>query len=127
MEATVDCVQPIGSSFRFLCDEDGKAPPPLAYTSAGIGFCYMTQLGRYAHIKKHPLDAYRIAQRTSFDPVTGSAGPVDTRVFLDAGYPDESDATDLVDVGQKTCFLHAAMRGEHPSLVAVELNGKTLS
>jgi len=138
METVVDCLKPIGSSFRFLCDENehnggnGKAPPPLAYVSAGVGFCYMTQLGRYATIAKHPLDAYRIAQRTVFsftgDLADGtrraSVGPVDTQVFLDASYRDENDGPKLVDVGQQTCFLHAAMRGEHPSIVTVELNGK---
>lgn len=140
MESTVHCRKPIGSSFRFVSDESAQrggraqAPPPLAYTSAGVGFCYMTQLGRYATIAKHPLDAYRILQQTSFaftgDFADGtrraSTGPVDTQVFLDARYDDESDASDLVDVGQRTCFLHAAMRGEHPSVLTVELNGQTL-
>ena len=72
METVIHLYKPIGSSFRFVCDESelgggkGLAPPPLAYVSAGIGFCYMTQLGRYAAIAKHKLDAYRIAQHTSF-------------------------------------------------------------
>ena len=138
MEAVVHLYKPIGSSFRFVCAESesgggkGQAPPPLAYVSAGIGFCYMTQLGRYATIAKHKLDAYRIAQHTSF-PFDGNLedgtriagmGPVDTQVFLDADYSDPSDATKLVDMGQQTCFLHAAMRGEHPSVVTVELNGE---
>ncbi len=47
--------------------------------------------------------------------------------FLDADYSDASDATKLVDMGQQTCFLHAAMRGEHPSVVTVELNGEKIS
>jgi len=141
METTIHLYKPIGSSFRFVCDETesngGKAlaPPPLAYMSAGVGFCFMTQLGRYATIAKHKLDAYRIAQHTVF-PFTGSLAdgtrrgtisPVDTQVFLDADYADESDAPKLVDMGQQTCFLHAAMRGEHESVVTVELNGKKLS
>jgi hypothetical protein len=94
----------------------------------------MTQLGRYAAIAKHPLDAYRIAQRTEFsysgDLADGTRkariGPVDTQVFLDERYRDDNAAPDLVDVGQKTCFLHAAMRGEHPSVLTVELNGNEI-
>ncbi len=141
METVIHLYKPIGSSFRFVCDESelgggkGQAPPPLAYVSAGIGFCYMTQLGRYAAIAKHKLDAYRIAQHTSFPfegnledgSRTAGIGPVDTQVFLDADYSDASDATKLVDMGQQTCFLHAAMRGEHPSVVTVELNGAEIS
>lgn len=141
METTIHLYKPIGSSFRFVCDETeanggkGHAPPPLAYVSAGVGFCFMTQLGRYATIAKHKLDSYRIAQHTSF-PFTGSLadgtrtgtiGPVDTQVFLDAEYANEADAPKLVDMGQQTCFLHAAMRSKHPSRIAVELNGKELS
>ena len=140
MEAVIHCYKPIGSSFRFVCDESelrggkAQAPPPLAYVSAGIGFCYMTQLGRYATIAKHELDAYRIAQHTSFPfdgnledgTRTAGIGPVDTQVFLDADYSDLSDATKLVDMGQQTCFLHAAMRGGYPSLITVELNGEEL-
>ena len=140
MEAVIHLYKPIGSSFRFVCDESelrggkGQAPPPLAYVSAGIGFCYMTQLGRYATIAKHKLDAYRIAQGTSFrfdgkledGTRTAGIGPVDTQVFLEADYSDPSDATKLVDMGQQTCFLHAAMRGGYPSLITVELNGEEL-
>ena len=141
METTIHLYKPIGSSFRFVCDETeanggkGLAPPPLAYMSAGVGFCFMTQLGRYATIAKHKLDSYRITQHTVF-PFTGNLtdgtragtiGPVDTQVFLDADYADEADAPKLVDMGQQTCFLHAAMRGAHPSVVTVELNGEEIS
>ena len=54
LETHIRLFQPLGSSFRFLADAAGgqTAPPPLAYLSAGVGFCYMTQLGRYAHITK---------------------------------------------------------------------------
>ncbi len=140
MESVVHLYEPIGSSFAFICDETqrqgGKAsaPPPLAYLSAGIGFCYMTQLGRFAHIKKHTLEAYRIVQKSAFqfsgDPQDGSRAaamaPVDTQVFLDARFAADDDGPELVSMGQQTCFLHAAMRGEHPSRISVELNGKEL-
>ncbi len=140
MESVVHLYKPIGSSFRFVGDETepqgGKAsaPPPLAYLSAGIGFCYMTQLGRFAHIKKQALDSYRIVQKSVFpfsgDSRDGSRGaaiaPVDTQVFLDARLAEDDDGPKLVSMGQQTCFLHAAMREEHPSTISVELNGKEL-
>ena len=140
MESLVHLYKPIGSSFAFICDETerqgGKAiaPPPLAYLSAGIGFCYMTQLGRFAHIKKQALDSYRIVQKSAFpfrrasrDGSRAAAmAPVDTQVFLDARFAEDDDGPKLVSMGQQTCFLHAAMRGEHPSRISVELNGKEL-
>ena len=63
---------PRGSIFRFLCEEapenggKGRAPDAASYISAGIGFCFMTQFGRYARIVKKPLAEYRILQDTPF-------------------------------------------------------------
>lgn len=138
MEATIQAFKPIGSAFRFLCDgktEGGeeKAPPPLAYLSAGVGFCYMTQIGRYAHITKQDLRKYEVVQENVFT-MSGSADdwsriarayPTDTQVFLEAGEPDET-AQKTVSMGERTCFLHAAMRGSCPSVIKVELNGQEI-
>jgi hypothetical protein len=47
---------PHGSVFYSLSDEApenggrGLAPDAASYLSAGIGFCFMTQFGRYASI-----------------------------------------------------------------------------
>ncbi|MXZ50459.1 MAG: OsmC family peroxiredoxin, partial [Rhodobacteraceae bacterium] len=38
---------PYGTSFRFLSSEDGRAPDANTLISAGIGFCFMTQFGRF--------------------------------------------------------------------------------
>lgn len=140
METVIQLFKPIGSTFRFLCDESldagGKesAPPPLAYLSAGVGFCYMTQLGRYAHITKQDLKSYRIVQDNVFT-VTGATSdwsrlaqalPVDTHVYLEANEPDET-AQKTVSMSERTCFLHAAMRGVYHSIIQAELNGAALS
>jgi len=125
-EIRVHLFQPIGSSFRFLSEDGGggQAPPALAYLSAGIGFCYMTQLGRYAHITRKKLKSYRIVQDNVFrrgglasgEVRPAAAEPVDTSVFLVLDEPDEV-AQKMVCMGEQTCFLHAAMRGAHPSRV----------
>ena len=132
METVIQLFSPLGSSFRFLSDssseEGGKesAPPALAYLSAGVGFCYMTQLGRYAHITKQNIKSLRIVQDNIFK-VKGSATaePVDTHVFVEADEPDEA-ARKLVRMGEQTCFLHAAMRGSYRSNLRAELNGEEL-
>ena len=114
--------RPSGSSFRFLSEEPsdgqaGRAPDAATLISAGIGFCFMTQFGRYAAITKQPLDRYRIVQDTHFSfggasGRTGRAGradPVDTHVYVDTP-EDEDFARTLLDMGEQTCFLHALCR-----------------
>ncbi|MFQ5526131.1 MAG: OsmC family protein [Thermoanaerobaculia bacterium] len=125
-EIEVHLLQPIGSSFRFQGEDGGRqrAPSAPAYLSAGIGFCFMTQLGRYAHITKRSLTSYEIVQENVFHygstDATGvgqaTAEPVDTRVFLALDETDEV-ARKMVSMGERTCFLHAALRGSHPTRV----------
>lgn len=116
---------PHGSIFLFLSDEapadggQGRAPDAATYISAGIGFCFMTQLGRYAKIAKKDLQDYRIAQDTHFtlggaSGDTGRAGradPVETYVELVTNEDDEFARTAL-DMSEQTCFLHALCRAE---------------
>jgi OsmC-like protein len=129
-EATVQLFKPIGSTFRFLSQEPDEAvgpemaPPALAYLAAGVGFCYMTQMGRYAHIVKQDLESYRIIQDNIFNlsgqvsngSLTASAEPVNTQVFVDMAESDEAAQT-LVRMSERTCFLHAAMRSATPSQI----------
>lgn len=134
MECTIDLIKPIGSTFRFRSDETrsngggGAAPPPLAYLTAGVGFCFMTQIGRYAHILKQPLEGYSIVQDNVFAPAGDGAGvvalPTETHTYIDGA--DGDTGVDLLNVGERTCFLHAAMRNELPSVVTVSLNGAPL-
>lgn len=128
IEIRTQLLKPIGSVFRFLAanntgaDVDGaRAPSGLAYLSAGIAFCYMTQLGRYAHIVKKPLADYRVVQDTRFSrPGTrGDVAPVRTSVFIDTP-EDEAYGRTLVDMGEQTCFLHAACRSTVPIDIRID-------
>ena len=119
----VQLLKPIGSTFRFLTDEAtgsggfGRAPDALSLVSAGIGFCFLTQFGRYAAITRKQLSGYRIVQDTHFSAggapgATGSGGqaaPVETHVHVDS-LEDEDFARTLLDMGEQTCFLHAMCR-----------------
>jgi hypothetical protein len=123
---------PHGSIFRFLCDEapvdggGGRAPDAASYASAGIGFCFMTQFGRYAQIVKKRLDGYRIVQDTHFSlggasartGLPGAAAPVETHVYLDTREDDEFARTAL-DMAEQTCFLHALCRTALKTKVAI--------
>ncbi len=110
---------PWGTSFRFLSSEDGRAPDANALISAGIGFCFMTQFGRFASMLKLDLPDYRIVQDTHFSHGgasggTGKAGeadPIETHVYLETSEPDEV-AQEMLDMSEQTCFLHAFCRTE---------------
>lgn len=122
-EITTLLYSPHGTSFRFLSDEaeinggQGRAPDANAYISAGIGLCFMTQLGRFATIAKLDLEDYRIIQDTHFSlggasGGTGKAGeadPVETHVYLSTEESDET-AQEMLDMSEQTCFLHAFCR-----------------
>ncbi len=118
-EITQELHSPLGSTFKFLSDEEqdqggsGTAPDAASYMAAGVAFCFMTQLGRFATIMKHDLTGYRVVQDTHFQPgekgLPGTAGAVATHVFLDT--PDGTDfARQCLDMGEQTCFLHALYR-----------------
>ncbi len=127
---------PLGSTLRFVSDEplgrggSGAAPSAASYMAAGVAFCFMTQLGRYAAILGKDLSGYRIVQDTRFPggvasgrtlsgagaatartggALSGMAGAVETHVHLDTR--DGVDfARRCLDMGEQTCFLHALYR-----------------
>ena len=123
---------PHGSVFHFLSDEApinggrGLAPDAASYISAGIGFCFMTQLGRYAKIVKRDLHEYRIVQDTHFSASRGSNGndapgaaePVETHVYLTSNEDDDFARTAL-DMGERTCFLHALCRTDLATRITI--------
>ena len=124
--------RPIGSEFRFLSDEAplaggrGLAPDAATYLAAGIGFCFMTQFGRYASITKQRLDEYRIVQDTHFssgrDGGRGRADPVETHVYLVTPEGEEF-ARKTLDMGERTCFLHATCRTDLAPRLSVNTAG----
>lgn len=108
---------PHGTNFRLLSSEDGRAPDVNTYISAGVGFCFMTQFGRFVSMLKLDLPDYRIVQDTHFSlggasGGTGRAGeadPIETHVYLETSESDET-AQEMLDISEQTCFLHAFCR-----------------
>ena len=132
-EIIQELFSPLGSTFRFLSKEaegfggDGRAPDAATYISAGIAFCFMTQLGRYAKIVKKQLDEYKVIQDTHFSlggasGGTGSPGfadAVETHVYLDT--PEGAEfARKALDMGEQTCFLHAFCRTDLKTKIRVQ-------
>ncbi len=115
---SVQCIKPPGSRFEILSDNSkahdgqGRAPNGLVYLSAGVAFCFMTQIGRYAQITKQKLDGFRIVQDTGFcfsRDRSPAASAVETLVCLDTGEPPDK-SIQLVRMGEQTCYIHAAYR-----------------
>jgi hypothetical protein len=124
-EARVQRFKPLGSNFRFLGDEtrQERAPSSLAYLSAGDGFCFMTQIGRYAHIVKQNLTRYSIVQDTVFNITAdkATADPVDTNTFLQTEEEENEAAQRTLFMSERTCFLHAAIRQSNKINIHVQL------
>ena len=95
----------------------GRAPDALTYVSAGIGFCFLTQFGRYAKIVRKELGVYGVIQDTYFsaarDGAPPTAGAVETHVHLESG-EDEKFGQEILGMAEQTCFLHALSRGKVP-------------
>jgi len=105
---------PYGTSFMLLSSEDGRAPDATTLISAGIGFCFMTQFGRFVSMLKLDLPDYRIVQDTHFSlggasggtGQAGAADPIETHVYLETSESDDT-AQEMLDISEVTCFLHA--------------------
>ncbi|MEQ1774831.1 MAG: OsmC family protein [Burkholderiales bacterium] len=117
------------SHFAIQSDESAadRAPSGLALISAGIAFCYMTQLSRYIDYMNYKIRHVRLVQYNpyTFDGAAGGIEPVATHLFL---HGDESDETHekFMRISAVTCFLHATLKAALTPEIAIELNGKVI-
>jgi len=110
-EIRVQIFKPIGSVFQFYSGEpdDTRVPSGLTLTSAGLAFCFMTQIGRYAGIVKKDLSDYGVVQDSLFDIPHGRTLPIDTHAFV-SSTEDSATVQRYIDMAEQTCFLHGACR-----------------
>jgi len=122
----VQCIQPQGSCFQMLSDDSrasggqDRAPDGLVYLAAGVAFCFMTQIGRYAQITRQKLNGYRIIQDTAHRLLRNDHPvplAVETLLCVDTDEATEKSIK-LVQMAQQTCYVHAAFR----SAVATEVS-----
>jgi hypothetical protein len=120
---------PGASHFRLVSDEGetGAAPCGLTLLSAGIAFCYMTQLSRYIENMKMNIRGVRLVQ---FNPyVVGpkaAADPIDTHLFLNGEAPDEMHLQ-LLTIAARTCYLHAASKTPVEPNLRIVHNGRAVA
>lgn len=108
---------PQGTIFRFLVDETGRAPDAETFLAAGIGFCFLTQFGRYAKAMKRDIHDCRLVQdlhlsaagATGGTGLSAEAAPLETHVHLHAPQ-DEGFARDALIMAEQSCYLHALCR-----------------
>jgi hypothetical protein len=122
---------PGSSLFEFTCDETGSATAPtgLALATAGIAFCYITQISRYIENMKLPIRGVRLVQVSPFGIAgdgRGAASPCDTHLFLN-GETDDDTFEMLQRVSANTCYLHQTMIQMPPLRVALKVNGAAVA
>ena len=117
------------SHFRIVGDEGvtDSAPSGLALLSAGVAFCYMTQLSRYIENMKLAIGGARLVQYNAYS-AGGRAGvaPIDTHLFLNGEAPDETHLQ-LLTVAAHTCYLHAASKAALDPIVRIVHNGNEIA
>lgn len=124
---------PGSSAFHFISNNSARlggpetAPPGIVLAAAGIGFCYMTQLGRYAKMTHQDLKSYAITQDMNFG-VPGASGGTDrppeaeaavTHIHLQMGA--DGDAPLVTDMAARMCFLHSALAAQLKTKVSLRL------
>lgn len=117
------------SHFRLVSDEgsSGEAPCGLSLLSAGIAFCYMTQLSRYIESMKMNIHGVRLVQINPY--VAGAsavAEPIDTHLFLNGDAP-EATHVQLLTIAARTCYLHAASKTPTEPNLRIIHNGRDIA
>ncbi len=110
--------------FKTSVSADTHAPSGLALISAGVAFCYMTQLARYIESMKMAVCGVRLVQYTPYaiDGGRGRSLPIDTHLFLNGEAPEETHLQ-LLRIAARTCYLHATMAAHLEPQVVVFHNG----
>ncbi len=108
------------SHFIISMDINGvKAPSPVNIMGAAISFCFLTQTHRYIHHQKFNIEGLRMSQYITFkESSNGSLEilPLDTHLFVNGTASDE-DNEKLIDMSERTCYLHATLAGNLDSKI----------
>jgi organic hydroperoxide reductase OsmC/OhrA len=138
---TVQVNIPGFSPVTLYCDEqppvgDDAAPPPLAFFTAGIGFCLMTHLSDILTARKIRVDSLRLEQRVLFKTnlgtmrelghtTEGECEKVETHVVIESPEPQEKIQA-LLDEAKGACMAHHALRNPIPWSTRLVYNGNEI-
>jgi uncharacterized OsmC-like protein len=117
------------SHFRLISGEGSTdaAPCGFALLSAGVAFCYMTQLSRYIESMKMKIRGVRLVQ---FNPYVAGANavaePIETHLFLSGEAPEETHLQ-LLTIAARTCYLHAACKAATEPNLRIIHNGRDIA
>ncbi|MEL7449627.1 MAG: OsmC family protein [Pseudomonadota bacterium] len=136
---TVQVNIPGFSPVRLYCDEQppvggDAAPPPLAFFTAGIGFCLMTHLTDILTARKIEVTSLRLEQRVRFMTnlgtmrelgytTEGACEMVETHVIIDSPEPRDRIQA-LLDEAEGSCMAHHALRNPIPWSTRLVYNGE---
>ena len=87
------------------------APSPVNIMGAAISFCFLTQTHRYIHHQKFNIEGLRMSQYATFkenSDGTIEMLPLDTHLFMNGSASEEHNEK-LIDMSEKTCYLHATL------------------
>jgi len=126
------------SPVKLYCDEQppvgtDAAPPPLAFFSAGIGFCLMTHLTDILTARKIQVDSLKLEQRIVFRTnlghmrehgymTDGGCDLVESHVIIDSPEP-EANIKALLNEAENGCMAHFALRNPIPWRTRLVYNG----
>jgi uncharacterized OsmC-like protein len=138
---TVQVNIPGFSPVTLYCDEqppvgDDQAPPPLAFFTAGIGFCLMTHLTDILTARNVEVTSLRLEQRVRFmtnlgtmrdlgHTTEGQCERVETHVIIDSPEPTERIEA-LLNEAEGACMAHHALRNPIPWMTRLILNGEEI-
>jgi len=120
---------PGASHFKLMSDEGAAdaAPCGLALLSAGIAFCYMTQLSRYIENMKMNIRGVRLVQCNPYlAGAKAAVEPIDTHLFLN-GEASEETYLQLLTIAARTCYLHAASKNPVEPNLRIVHNGRAIA
>ena len=134
VQVNIPGFSPVG----LYCDEqppvgDDRAPPPLAFFAAGIGFCLMTHLTDILNTRGIEVTSMRLEQRIRFMTNLGSmrelgirtegaCEKVETHLVIDSPEPPRNIHA-LLEEAENACMAHHALRNPIPWSTRLIHNG----
>lgn len=128
-------------AFYVFCDEPksiggtDSAPAPLQYLVAALGFCLLTQLERYSHALKVPIDGASAKVTARFftkgsalagDIESGCSGIEMTVSLQPAHGTTAAEVGRLVGIAERACYVTQSLRNPVPVSIQALLNGHPL-